>query len=153
MKTILVLAVVLVGCVPARSAPEPQPPESRWASVLQRLDDRRERAYVRGDPSLLDRVYVRGSAVRRADTRLLRAYVRRGLHVEAVPMRLRDIEVVSRRDRRVRLRVVDRLGVVRVRHAGGPWRALPADQPTEHVITLYRAGDDWRIARIARVAG
>ena len=152
-KVILVLAVVLVGCAPARSAPASQPTESRWASVLHRLDERREHAYVQADPSLFDQVYVRGSPVRGADVRLLRSYVRRGLELEAVPMHLRDVEVIAQSDRRVRLRVVDRLGVVRVRHADGPWRALPTDRPTKRIITLRRGVDGWRIAEIRRVAG
>ncbi|MDN5855660.1 MAG: hypothetical protein L0K86_23030, partial [Actinomycetia bacterium] len=77
----------------------------------------------------------------------------RGLELDAVPMHLRDVELVSRGDRRVRLRVVDQLGEVRVRRAGGPWRALPSDRPTERVITLQRGAGGWRIAGIRRVAG
>ena len=152
----LILVLLLACCAPATSATDdraPGEPAGRWATVLGRLDDVRERAYVRGDPALLGRVYVRGSPLRRADARLLRAYERRGLELDAVPLRLRDVELVSLTDRRVRLRVLDQLGAVRVRSPGGPWRALPTDQPTKRIITLQRTSDGWRVAAISRVAG
>ena len=156
MRQILVLALLLAGCAPATGARERTSTDEshgRWVDVLQRLDERRERAYLRGDPALLDGVYVDGAAVRSRDARLIRAYARRGLVVDAVPMRLLDVEVASRAAGRVRLRVVDRLGPVRVRPAGGAWQAMPRDGPTERIITLQRLATGWRIARILRTAG
>ena len=154
VKAILLLVMALAGCAPAQSAPHDAPDSARWQPVLRRLDVARERAFVRGDAGLLGRVYVPGSAVRRADAALIRAYERRGLRLEGVPMRVREVEVVSRAERRVRLRVRDRLGAVRVRaSAGGTWRPLPRDRPSEHVITLTYVDGGWRIARIRRVAG
>ncbi|UPK73446.1 hypothetical protein MU582_13475 [Nocardioidaceae bacterium SCSIO 66511] len=153
MKTILLTLVLLVGCAPASSEPAHAPDDARWASVLRTLDAARARAFVRGDPSLLDRVYAPGSAVRRADADLIEKYARRGLHLDAVPMRVRDVEVAARTDGRVRLRVVDRLGRVRVREDAGPWRTLPDDRPSEHLIALRRVDAGWRITAISRVAG
>ncbi|UYM05447.1 hypothetical protein [Solicola gregarius] len=154
MKAILILVLALAGCAPAQSAPDDADDSARWQSVLRQLDAARERAFVRGDAGLLGRVYVPGSDVRRADARLIRAYERRGLELDAVPMRVRDVEVVSRAERRVLLRVLDRLGAVRVRApAGGAWRPLPRDRPSEHVITLTNTRAGWRIAGIRRVAG
>ena len=153
MKTILLILVLLAGCAPARSEPAYAPDEARWASVLRTLDAARARAFVRSDPSLLDHVYAPGSAVRRADAGLIKTYARRGLHLDAVPMRVRVVGVADRTDRRVRLRVVDRLGRVRVRKDAGPWRTLPDDRPSEHLISLRRVDAGWRIIAISRVAG
>lgn len=134
----------------ARATPHPH---GRWARILRRLDLRRGDAFVRGDPSILGRVYVRDSRVLRADARLLRAYRRRGLELDAVRLRLRSVEFVRRGDSQVDLRVVDRLARVRVRAGDGPWHELPRDRPTERVVTLRRVRDGWRIAGVRRVAG
>ncbi|MGH3357855.1 MAG: hypothetical protein ACRDO7_03565, partial [Nocardioidaceae bacterium] len=129
------------------------PPPGRWAAILHRLDRRRDRAFTRGAPSLLGRVYTPGSEVRRADARVIRAYRRRGLEVSAVRLRLDTVDVMRRAAQQATLRVVDTLEPVRVRTDGGAWRALPGDRPTERLITLHRLDAGWRIAGVRRVAG
>lgn len=124
-----------------------------WANVLDALDDRRQTAFERGDPGLLRRVYLPHTAVLAADRQTLRAYVRRGLEIDGVSLRLLSVRPVSRGPRRARLRVVDRLGPARVRAPGGQWRALPRDEPTERIIVLAWTPDGWRIASVHRLAG
>lgn len=140
------------GATPAVAAASPTG-GGRWARVLRDLDRRRERAFVRADPSMLGRVYLRRSQVLRADARLLRAYRRRGLELDSARLRLRSVTPEHRSGRRLTLRVVDRLARVRVRAGEGPWRTLPRDRPTERIVTLRRTGQGWRIAGVRRVAG
>lgn len=130
-------------------------PDTRepWSAVLNRLDDTRSDAFTRGRPSLLRRVYVPGSRPLRVDTRVLHAYVRRGLEVDSVQLQVTAVEPLRHTPTEAVLRVVDRLAPVRVRVPGGTWTALPRDRSTERVIRLRRVGGAWRIAAIRRISG
>ncbi|WP_370619081.1 hypothetical protein [Mumia sp. Pv 4-285] len=124
-----------------------------WLDRLAVLDDSRSAAFVRADPSLLGDVYASGGRLLESDTAAIRRYAARGLEVEDVRFEVLRFHVVRESDRVAVLRVVDRLEPVRVRSAGGAWRALPSDGPTDRMITVVRTAAGWRISTVERLAG
>jgi hypothetical protein len=156
-------AVVVMGAAQSRdSRPEAAPPASttegsrdtapsgsdHWLRELERLDRLRAKAWTTGTPRGLRRVYAPDSAVLRADRRMLRTYISRGLRTDGVRLEFAMVRVVDRRPREVELAVVDRLGPVRVHTDIGGAASLPADQPTAHTIVLRRVGGQWLIAAV-----
>ena len=117
----------------------------RWRPVLHRLDAHRTRAYARGQPRLLRRVYAPGTRVLAHDLRMLRAWTRRGATVSGVRLRVLAVprQIIGRNA--VRLRVVDRLLGATARLADTTVR-LPHDRATERVVVLRHARGEWRIA-------
>ncbi|MFC6149243.1 MULTISPECIES: hypothetical protein [Mumia] len=124
-----------------------------WMDRLDVLDDSRSAAFVRADPSLLDDVYAAGGRLRDDDAAMIRQYAARGLEIEDVRFDVLRFGVLQASERRAVLRVVDRMRPVRVRRAGGAWRALPSDRPTERRIVLVRTPLGWRISAVERLAG
>lgn len=141
---------VLASIAAALAATVPSGP---WAQTLDELDQRRNHAFVHGDPDGLSAVYAPQTPVLAADRRTLRAYRMRGLEIDRVRMHLLRVTVLSRRPGHVRLRVVDCLRPTRVREPAGHWRALPRDGPTRRRIVLVRTPQGWRIADATRLAG
>lgn len=120
----------------------------RWEHELRRLDRLRARAWRRGDPGGLGRVYVPRSRVLALDRRHLRAYVERGYTVRGVRLRILGLRVVDSRPTRVRLDVVDRLLDAVATDPAGEQRVLPSDRPHRHTVDLRRVRGRWRIAAV-----
>jgi hypothetical protein len=118
--------------------------------VLHEWDRRRAAAYAEGDVRALARLYAPRSTAARADVALLRAYLRRGLTVDSLTMQVFSVQVLTRRDGELTMRVVDRI-------AGGNvigrsrCKPMPRDFPARHEMELHRVGGDWRVARVADV--
>jgi hypothetical protein len=123
-------------------------PIDHWRSVLTRLSRLRARAWRRGEPRLLRRLYVAEASALRSDRLMLERYVRRGLTVRGVQLAFGQVRVASRAHRVVRLRVVDQLRAAVAISPGGGRVHLPSDRPTRHLIALERRRGEWRIESI-----
>lgn len=166
--TVLALCAALGGCV---GRPEAVPPASgartgapveraaapasfRAADVLRSWDRARARAYAAGDASALRRLYADGSAAGRADVRMLRRYLRRGLVVTGMQVQLLGIDVLLESPHRLRLRVTDRLvGAEAVGRDGAAIR-LPRDGVSTRMVELVREDEAsrWRVAGVRESA-
>jgi hypothetical protein len=159
LRTVLVLGVagalaavgllqVGLGHEPAPTAvPASAPARSPALDVLHGWDEARSHAWATGDVAGLRRLYVAGSAAGRADVRLLRRYLARGLVVRQLRMQVFAVHVMRRDDGVLRMRVTDRVaGGVAV--TGRQRLRLPADRPTAHTIVLRRVAGAWRVASV-----
>ena len=159
LRTVLVLGVVgalaAVGLLQAGLGHEPTPTAalatapagSPALDVLHGWDAARSHAWATGDAAALRRLYVAGSAAGRADVRLLRRYLARGLVVRHLRMQVFAVRVMRRDDGILRMRVTDRVaGGVAV--AGRHRLRLPVDRPTTHTIVLRRVAGAWRVASV-----
>jgi hypothetical protein len=159
LRTVLVLGVVgalaAVGLLQAGVGREPAPtaaPASAQArspalDVLHGWDDARSHAWATGDAAALRRLYVAGSAAGRADVRLLRRYLARGLVVRQLRMQVFAVRVLRRDDGFLSLRVTDRVaGGVAV--TGRQRLRLPVDRPTARTVVLRRVAGEWRVASV-----
>jgi hypothetical protein len=123
------------------------PARSEVLDVLHRWDRSRARAWSAGDALALRRLYVHGSGAGRADTRLLRRYVARGLVVRRMVMQVLAVRVLEVDALRIRVVVTDRL-------AGGVAVAddrevrLPGDGASSRLLVLRREGGQWRVASV-----
>lgn len=152
------LAAALVGVgTPANPRAQPGPTDrtavdpvqlTDWVDVLAGLDTARSRAFRDGDPAALRQVYTAGSTALRADQRLLSRYAEQGLRVEQLRMDVVDLRLLDRTAGRAELRVRDRVRGGRVVDREGRATALPADDISDHSITLVRTPDGWRIGRL-----
>ena len=135
-----------IGHEPA-PAPMAAPARSAALDVLHGWDDARSRAWATGDVAALRRLYVAGSAAGRADVRLLRRYLARGLVVRDMGVQVFAVRVLRHQPDRIRLVVTDRLtGGVAVRD--GRRTRLPQDRPTTRTIALRRVAGDWRVQSV-----
>ena len=159
LRTVLVLGVVgalaAVGLLQAGIGHDPTPTaalasapaRSPALDVLHGWDDARSHAWATGDAAALRRLYVAGSAAGRADVRLLRRYLARGLVVRHLRMQVFAVRVMRRDDGILRMRVTDRVaGGVAV--TGRHRLRLPVDRPTTHTIVLRRVAGAWRVASV-----
>lgn len=121
--------------------------------VLRRWDDRRARAWTRGDPDLLRPLYTPASQAGRRDVSLLERYAERGWSVRGVHPHVVAAEASTRSSERVRIRVVERYPGVAVDGADGsaPGVATEPAAPGTHVrvVSLVRSPTGWRVARVA----
>jgi hypothetical protein len=116
-------------------------------AVLRRWDERRAAAYGSGDVRALRRLYVPGSQAGAADVRLLRSYAERGLAVRGMATQLLAVEPLRLRDRRLVLRVHDRL-VGATATGRATQVTLPEDRPSTRVVTLERRATGWRVSAV-----
>lgn len=152
----LVLLLVLLGCggpgarvdLTAPAGPGEAVGSDRGAAALLRAwDGRRARAWARGDPAALARLYVPCSAAGRHDLAMLRAWSERGLTVRGMRMQLLAVRVRARAADRLVLDVTDRLA--RAVAIGPQGRAdLPGDSASTRTIVLRRLAGEWRVARV-----
>jgi hypothetical protein len=158
LRIVVVLGVVAglaaVGLIQTglghERAPEPvaAPARSEVLDVLHGWDDARADAWAQGDVAALRRLYVAGSVAGRADARLLRRYLARGLVVRHLGMQVFAVRVLRHEPGLLRLVVTDRVaGGVAV--TGGHRVRLPRDRPTTHTIALRRVSGDWRVASVS----
>lgn len=124
------------------------PTARHWQGVLDALDRARAKAWRQGRPALLRYVYLPSAAERLEDRSMLRAYARRGLHVQGVRLAFDSVKVVHRVPGAVRLHVVDQLRSATAVDQQGRRLELPRDSPSRHTIVLRRFGNDWRIADV-----
>jgi hypothetical protein len=124
------------------------PTARHWQGVLDVLDRDRAKAWRQGRPALLRYVYLPSAAERLEDRSMLRAYARRGLHVQGVRLAFGSVEVVHRARGAVRLHVVDQLRTATAVDQQGRRVELPRDSPSRHTIVLRRFDGGWRIADV-----
>jgi hypothetical protein len=122
-------------------------PALRAAAVLRAWDDRRARAWARGDLVALRGLYTPGAQAGRRDAAMLRAWRRRGLTVHGMRTQVLDLHVVSRGRGRLVLVVTDRLAHA-VAVGGARAVPLPRDRATARTIVLDRRGRTWRVASV-----
>ncbi len=149
----VVAGLVAVGVLQTRIGTEPAPApmaapaRSEALEVLHGWDAARSRAWAAGDVAALRRLYVAGSAAGRADVRLLRRYLARGLVVRHLTMQVFAVRVLRHEPGRLRVMVTDRLaGGVAV--SEGHRVPLPRDRATTRTITIRRAGGVWRVETV-----
>lgn len=121
----------------------------RWWRVLERLNDKRHTAWLRGDPRLLGEVYLPRSRALALDREVMRDYLSRGLRVHGVRLHFGRVILVARSPGLVFLRVVDRLDAMTAIASDGRDLPLPLDQPTRHRIVLRPLHGSWRIAAVS----
>lgn len=124
------------------------PTARHWQGVLDALDRARAKAWRQGRPALLRYVYLPSAAERLEDRSMLRAYARRGLHVQGVRLAFDSVKVVHRVPGAVRLHVVDQLRSATAVDQQGRRVELPRDSPSRHTIVLRRFDSGWRIADV-----
>lgn len=129
----------------APAAPEQQPRTP--VELLRAWDEARSRAWREGDVAALRSLYVESARVGRTDAAMLRAYVERGLVVEAMTTQLLEVDEVRVEPDRVVLDVTDRLYAGTVVGADVR-RALPRDAPSRRRVTLRKSDGVWRVAKV-----
>lgn len=131
---------------PARQVEPDTDPSAR--EVLRAWDARRARAWEQADVAALRALYTSGSEAGRADARMLRAYVRRGLAVRGMRSQVLAFEVVREGEDLIEVVLTDRVvGAVAV--AGSREWPLPVAAPRERTIDLRRSGGTWLVAAVA----
>jgi hypothetical protein len=120
-----------------------------WRQVMTRLDADRDAAFARGDETLLDRVYVRGSAPDATDRSALHALVVQHLHARGLRLVIESVQVGAATRTSVALSVVDRLpayDVVDEHNRRIAHRPVRPSHTWRIRVVLTFAG--WRIASI-----
>lgn len=153
----LLVFAALVGCSGGAPSPtaqpsatravalRPPPPEPVAAVVLREWDARRAAAYAEASARDLRRLYLKGAG--RADVRVLRGYLARGLVVTGIRMQVLALMVLESSDDRLRLQVTDRLVGAVARGPEGE-QALPRDSPTTRVLELRQVEGEWLMASV-----
>jgi hypothetical protein len=119
--------------------------ESDALRVLKVWDERRSRAYARGDVAALAELYVPGSRTGAADDAVLRGYRDRGLRVTRMRTQVLAARVVHETRGRITLLVTDvLLEAVALDRSGRTW-ALPHDRPSTRRVVLVRRGGAWQV--------
>jgi hypothetical protein len=128
---------------------QPTRPTTDWRTVVQQLDQRRDRAFALGDLAPLRAIYTARSKALAVDVAALRALAARNLHARGLRLDVVSVTVVGTSAERTSLHVVDRMpaydivdGRGRVAAHRGPrgmrgWR-----------LDLARVGANWRIASV-----
>ena len=117
------------------------------AAVLHQWDAARAVAWAAGDVAALRGLYVRGSPAGRADVRLLRRYLDRGLRVRGLHTQVFSFRVRQRAPRLVVVRVVDRI-VGGTAVGEGACVPLPHDGADRRTVTLRRQHGRWLVADV-----
>lgn len=155
------VGVLVVACSPGHPvvrrgaaqavATRSHSPTTRALAVLARWDQRRARAWRRGDPAALARLYASGSTAGDRDRAMLAGYLRRGLRVRTMHRQVLAVRVRRLTARRVVLVVTDRL-VDAVVVGGGVGRALPDSRPRTRRIALARVHGRWVVTDVRPAA-
>ena len=127
----------------AAEAPAGPPP----VEVLRAWDTERARAWARGSPRMLARLYTTGSVAGRRDLAMLRAWTDRGLRVRGLRTQLLTVRELAHTGSAWTLLVTDRL-VGGVAVGRGVRRALPRDEATTRTVRLRLVGGRWRVSEV-----
>lgn len=161
MTLLLSLALLLsvqlgpVGPTPAAAvvrvppaAPSPRFDLVASLEVLRGWDDHRAQAWSDTDGAALRSLYLPGSAVGRADVRLLRAYQTRGIVVRRLVTQVFAVEVQHRDATTLRVRVFDRVAGGELLRDG---RVAPlrSSRPVTRTVELRREGSGWQVAEVS----
>lgn len=123
------------------------------AEILRQWDEERAAAWAAGDERALRLLYTAGSDAGAQDLAMLRQWVARGLRVEGMRMQVSAVAVVRRSERRLVLRVTDRLAdAVAVRDSDGQRWTLPRDRATTRRLAFRRTSGSWLLASARAVA-
>lgn len=123
-------------------------PRSVALAELARWDQARAQAWATGNTRALRALYAPGTEAGRQDLRLLRRYLGRGLRVEGMQMQVLAVEELTVTQRRLQLRVTDRLvGAVAV-DAAGARQPLPQSLPRTRTLTLIATESGWQMAAV-----
>ena len=142
--------VVAAGGDDQRAATAASPGvESEAVRLLRAWDDRRARAYARGDPVALAALYVPGSRTGAADVRVLRGYVARDLRVCGMRTQVLGADVIRRTARRLVVEVTDVLLGAVARSGERGW-TLPRDQPSRRRVVLVLRDGRWQVEEAYR---
>ena len=123
--------------------------ESEAVRLVRAWDDRRARAYARGDAAALAELYVPGSRTGAADVTVLRGYVARGLRVGGMRTQVLGADVIRRTARRLVVEVTDVLLGAVARSGERGW-TLPRDQPSRRRVVLVREDGRWQVEEAYR---
>jgi hypothetical protein len=152
LVALTVASVALLVALGGRAAdlpPRPvRSPEPAPAAVLAGWDRQRAEAWAGGDADALAALYTPGSPSGDRDVRMLRRYLARDLRVEGLRTQRLVVVVVEHAERRLVLRVRDRVVGGTVRGPGVSVR-LPRDRVSGHLVTLERVGGTWLVAHVA----
>ena len=159
----MLFLVATTSCAPADADHPPDPVTGHGAassvslaetrrtadalSLLRHWDQRRSRAWARGDAAGLTSLYTRTSRTGRHDRAMLAAYAARGLRVTGLRTQVLDASLRSWAPDRVTLEVTDR--VVAAHAVGrGVRSSLPQDRPSTRVIALRWISGAWRVEEV-----
>jgi hypothetical protein len=118
-------------------------------AVLHAWDQARSRAYGRGDPAALRRLYLPRSEAGRADLAQLRWYAGRGLRVAHLTTQVLAAATLVRRPGRLRLRIVDRVAAGEALGRGRCW-PMARDRARRRTVELRRVRGRWLVAGVTR---
>lgn len=125
-------------------------PAAVAATALRSWDERRAAAWATGDLARLRALYADGSAAGRADARMLRAWVDRGLRVRGLVTQFLGVELVEDAPDRMVVEVRER--VVRAAAVGsGVRRRLEQPAPETRIVELVRVAGAWRVGSVSLV--
>ena len=113
--------------------------------MLRRWDDRRARAWVRGDVVQLRALYRPGSEAGRRDVALMEMYAERGWSVRRVQPRVLAAEALTRTRDRVEVRVVE--------HHPENAAGTGTRRAQVRIVSLVRSAAGWRVDRVEAVSG
>ncbi len=159
MRFLVGLPLLLGLALPAPApAPAPAAADAPFAggradlvaslAVLHRWDARRAQAWAAADVPRLRALYTGGSQAGRADVRLMRAYLGRGVVVRLLVTQVYAVKVLDRDATTLRLRVFDRVAggeVVR----DGEVDQLGSSPPARRTIELRRQRGSWRVLSVS----
>jgi hypothetical protein len=131
----------------------PAVPTTDWSAVMSELDSARDRAFIDGDASELERAYVADSPVLATERLTLAKLVAAGVHARGLQLRLVSASVIEQRPAQVTLAVRDTLGAYEVIGPDGAVDSRPGRAERGWTVVLRNASptadpEGWRIATI-----
>lgn len=141
------IAIAMAGRAPAPVAPALTRAPVDYTAIVQDLVDARAVAWTHGDPALLPNAFAEGSETLRSDESRIGEAVAGGHTYEGLEFAVATLEVLSESDETVRLRTRLETSEYAVR-TGDESEQRPA-ATSRLVLTLVRAGEEWRIGEVA----
>ncbi|MFI6679262.1 protein kinase [Kribbella sp. NPDC050470] len=135
---------------PASPTSPPSADPTKWTQTLQALDTQRAKAFWTLDPTLLDTIYVPGSAPWKADQALLTTYRKHQIRIRNLTIHISKTTIESQTPTEVVLHITDHLTTAQALTPTGTTTNLPPATPTPRRITLTTTPTTptWRITAI-----
>jgi len=133
--------------LPKARAAASAPAATDWLALVRRLESARARAFTTGDPSLLEQVYVEGSAAQSSDVARLRQLAARHLRVRGFAMAALRAEVLGVKGADATLQVTEEISAFTLSD-GRTIRHIAATRPRTFTMQLAKQAGLWRIAVI-----